>query len=233
MNILSNPRDLAIVRSTPMFAGLPQDAFDALLAGAHIKGMTRGELLFVQGDPAHCCFVVLEGWVKLYRLTPSGGEAVVAVFTRGQSFAEAAAFTDGRFPASGEAVTDGRMLRIQTGHLVRMIRENPDIGLAMLSSTSAHLHMLVQQIEQLKAKTGAQRVAEFLLSLCHGRDGPCEIHLPYDKVLIAGRVGMKPETLSRAFAKLRPLGVRIEQSHALIEDVERLHHFVDNEMEVN
>ena len=214
-----------------MFAGLQQDAFDRLLAGAHVKSMTRGELLFVQGDPVHSCFLVLDGWVKLYRLTPSGTEAVVAIFTRGQSFAEAAAFIGGKFPASGEAVTDGRLLRIQTGHLIRLIREQPDIGLAMLASTSAHLNMLVQQIEQLKAQTGAQRVAEFLLSLCHARSGPCQIHLPYDKVLIAGRVGMKPETLSRAFAKLRAIGVQIEQSEAIIDDVERLHHFVESERE--
>mgnify|MGYP003521556372 CR=1 FL=1 len=70
-----------------------------------------------------------DGWVKVYRLTPSGSEAVVAVFTRGQSFAEAAAFVAGRFPASGEAVTDGRILRLSSGNLLRLIRQNPDIKL--------------------------------------------------------------------------------------------------------
>lgn len=231
MNVLREPHDFAVVKSTPMFAGLSADAFDALIAGAHVKSITRGELLFVQDDPVRSCFVVLDGWVKVYRLTPSGGEAIVAIFTRGQSFAEAAAFTGGRFPASGEAITDGRLLQIQTAHLLRLIRENPDIGLAMLSSTSFHLHMLVQQIEQLKAQTGAQRVAEFLLSLCRTKAGACEIHLPYDKVLIAGRVGMKPESLSRAFVRLRPLGVHIEQSTAIIEDVERLRHYAESEMD--
>ena len=125
--------------------------------------------------------MVLDGWVKVYRLTPTGNEAVVAVFTRGQSFAEAAAFVGGRFPASGEAVTDGRILCIQSRNLLRLIRENPDIGLAMLASTSIHLHMLVQQIEQLKAHTGAQRVAEFLASLSEAAAGACRIALPYDK----------------------------------------------------
>ena len=229
MSALREPHDIAVVRSTPMFAGLSAEAFDALISGAHIKPIIRGELLFVQGDPVQSCFVVLDGWVKVYRLTPSGSEAIVAVFTRGQSFAEAAAFTGGRFPASGEAVTDGRLLRIQTAHLLRLIRENPDIGLAMLSSTSLHLHMLVQQIEQLKAQTGAQRVAEFLLSLCRSKTGSCEIHLPYDKILIAGRVGMKPESLSRAFVRLRPIGVHIEQTTAIIEDVERLRHYAESE----
>ena len=154
---------------------------------------------------------------------------MVAVFTRGQSFAEAAAFAGGRFPASGEAVTEGRILRLHSGNLLRLIRQNPDVGLAMLASTSQHLHMLVQQIEQLKAHTGAQRVAEFLSSLCAEQQGKCKIGLPYDKALIAGRLGMQPESLSRAFVKLRQIGVHIEQNIALIDDIDRLRAYAEEE----
>lgn len=218
----TSPSDLAIVKAAPVFAGLPPAAFDALMQGAVVSTVRRGELLFVQGDPVTSFFVVLDGWVKIYRLTPSGSEAVVAVFTRGQSFAEAAAFVAGRFPASGEAVTDGRILRLSSGNLLRLIRQNPDIGIAMLATTSMHLHMLVQQIEQLKAHTGAQRVAEFLSSLCEVQSGSCRINLPYDKALIAGRLGMQPESLSRSFARLKSIGVSVEQNQAYIEDIEKL-----------
>ena len=71
-----------------------------------------------------------------------------------------------------------------------------------LASTFTHLHSLVSQLEQRKAQTGAQRVAEFILEFCEVEKGGCVVTLPYDKVLIAGRLGMKPESLSRAFAKL-------------------------------
>jgi CRP-like cAMP-binding protein len=223
-----DPADVKVIRRAPIFSGLAQQTLDLLLQGASIKVVSRGELLFVQGDPVSFFYVVIDGWVKIYRLTPAGGEAVVAVFTRGQSFAEAAAFVGGRYPASGEAVTDGRLLKVQSGHLLKLIRDNPDIGLAMLASTSMHLQMLVQQIEQLKAHTGAQRVAEFLVSLT-GDEQASRISLPYDKVLIAGRLGMQPESLSRAFAKLKPLGVRIEQNTAFIDDVDRLRSYADDE----
>jgi CRP-like cAMP-binding protein len=154
---------------------------------------------------------------------------VVAVFTRGQSFAEAAAFVGGRFPASGEAVTEGRILRLHSGNLLRHIRENPHIGLAMLASTSIHLHMLVQQIEQLKAHTGAQRVAEFLSSLSVDTQGSCKISLPYDKVLIAGRLGMQPESLSRAFARLKQIGVHVEHNVAHINDLQKLRAYAEEQ----
>jgi CRP-like cAMP-binding protein len=112
---------------------------------------------------------------------------------------------------------------------VTCIRESPDIALAMLASTSRHLHRLVKQIEQLKARTGTQRVAEFLAGLCPIEDGACTIGLPYDKALIAGRLGMKPESLSRAFARLREVGVVIDHNTAAISDVSALRGFVDDE----
>ena len=52
------------------------------------------------------------------------------------------------------------------------------------------------------------------------------VALPYNKALIAGRLGIKPETLSRAFARLRDHGVRIEAAMAHIEDVDRLRELV-------
>jgi DNA-binding transcriptional regulator YhcF (GntR family) len=50
----------------------------------------------------------------------------------------------------------------------------------------------------------------------------CRFRLPYDKRLIAARLGVKQETLSRAFAKLRDHGVRTETRDVLIESVSRL-----------
>lgn len=53
--------------------------------------------------------------------------------------------------------------------------------------------------------------------------------LPYDKVLIAGRLGMKPESLSRAFAKLRDQGVTIRQNNAAIADIAALRDFSEED----
>ena len=48
--------------------------------------------MFSQGEALDAFYVVLEGWVKLYRLTPTGEEAVVTVMTAGETFAEAVVF---------------------------------------------------------------------------------------------------------------------------------------------
>ena len=41
---------------------------------------------------------------------------------------------------------------------------------------------------------------------------------PYDKSLIAGRLGLKPESLSRVFARLRTMGIDVRASDVVVED---------------
>lgn len=226
---LVREQDLVVIRRSALFSTLPPPSLEHLFRQASVIEPARGETLFRQGDPAKHFFVVLDGWVKIFRLTRSGDEAVLSVITRGQSFAEAAAFLDGEYPASGETVADCRLVKVPTSGLIAAMRDTPDLALAMLASTSRHLHALVRQIEQLKVRTGTQRVAEFLAGLCPVEEGACTIGLPYDKALIAGRLGMKPESLSRAFARLRPLGVVIDHNTAAISDVAALRGFIDDE----
>lgn len=217
------PDDLAIVSRIAVFRGLKPATIGRVIAPATVVELREREALFRQGELATAIFIVIEGWIKLYRISFAGEETVLHVFTRGGSFAEAVAFTGANYPATAEAVSKARVVRISADHIVRCIHENPEIALAMIASTSQHLHHLVQQIEQLKAQSGVQRVAEFLASLCPADQGPAEIALPYDKVLIAARLGLKPESLSRVFAKLRTMGVDVNASSVSVRDVARLH----------
>ena len=218
-----------IARKSLLLASLPEAAVKSVMATARVRDIERGTTIFLQGERAAAIYVVIEGWVKLYRIAPNGAEAVVGVFTRGHSFGEAVAFTQDNYPVSAECATDCRLVRIETEAILRMVREHPEMSLSLIAATFAHLHRLVAQIEQLKAQTGAQRVAEFLLELAPCGEGRCEVTLPYDKVLIAGRLGMKPESLSRAFAKLREQGVQIRQNVAVIDDVADLGEIADED----
>jgi len=219
--------DHRAARQSIIMRSMPDEAAQALVAESACASLSRGETVFIQGDRATSVFIVLDGWVKLYRITPTGGEAVVSVFTRGDSFGEGVAFCDEVYPVSAEAVTSARLLQVRASRLQEMMKARPELCLAMLASTFRHLRALVTQIEQLKAQSGPQRIAEFLLDLCPVEDGACAVTLPYDKVLIAGRLGMKPESLSRAFVRLRDVGVQVVQNQANIGDVARLRAYVE------
>jgi CRP-like cAMP-binding protein len=223
------PEDLRIASRIPIFSGLKPQTVERLIAPATIVSLKQGDCLFRQGDSAAAFFIVVEGWVKLYRLTLGGDEAVIHILTKGESVAEAVALTRSRFSATAEAVSNARIVRIPAHYLVRCIHEMPDIALAIIASTSQRLDRLVQEIEHLKAQSGIQRVAEFLASLCPPGAGPHTITLPYDKTLIAGRLGLKPESLSRAFAKLRRVGVDVRASHVVVKEATKLRYLATDE----
>ena len=223
------PEILALVRKSVLSSSMPEALAESGLANARQREFDRGATIFLQGERASAIYLVAEGWVKLYRIAPNGAEAVVSVFTKGASFGEAVAFRHDTYPVAAEAVTDCRLIRIEADAFLRSIRENPELAISILSATFAHLHALVAQVEALKAQTGAQRVAEFLLELSSCESGACEVTLPYDKVLIAGRLGMKPESLSRAFARLREQGVTVRQNVAEIQDVAVLRDYVEED----
>jgi CRP-like cAMP-binding protein len=202
---------------------------DTLIAQSTVLNLKSGQVVFRQGQSAAAFFIVLEGWLKLYRITPAGDIVVLNVLTKGESFAEAVAFVRGRYPVNAEAASSARVVRLPADHVVNCIREVPDIALAMIASTSMHLHQLVQQVEQLSAQSAVQRVAQFLVSLCASNSGPCTIMLPYDKSLIAGRLGLKPESLSRIFAKLRNVGVAVNASQVAVGDIAKLRDLIAHE----
>ena len=218
-----------LARQSLLLSAVPPNEAAQILREAHLVHFDRGQTIFLQGERSKAIFIVAEGWIKLYRVAPSGAEAIVGVFTKGRSFGEAVAFRKDVYPVSAEAVTDCHLIRIEADTFLRGIRNSPDVAVAVLSATFQHLHNLVTQLEALKARTGAQRVAEFLCELAPCPEGYCEVILPYDKVLIAGRLGMKPESLSRAFAKLKPHGVKIKQNRAKIDDMKRLRAYAEED----
>lgn len=199
--------DQAVLGQLALFRHVDLAILADLLQGARATTFERGDTLFTRGDPADRLFAVVEGWVKLTRTTPDGQESVIGVFGRGQSFAEAAIFQGGRYPVNGVVVEHSRLLVIPAQSFLAKLRQRPATMLNMLAAMSRHLHDLVRQVEQLSTRTTLERVAGFLASLASSGEVPVQLRLPHDKALIAGRLGMRPETFSRALLRLKDFGV--------------------------
>ncbi len=214
--------DLQIVNRIALFRGLDPETIKHVIAPATAVSLKAHSTLFRQGELATAFFIMIDGWTKHYRVNVSGDEAVIHVLTKGDSFAESMALTGARFPATAETITDARIVRVPADHVVRCIQENPSIALAMVASTAQRLQYLMANVEQLKAQSGVQRLAEFLASLAPVNNGACIVSLPYDKMLLAARLGLQPESLSRTFAKLRSLGVTVQAAKVAVGDVAKL-----------
>lgn len=209
----------------PLFRGLAEKVIAEALSEASVQRVARNTVLFIHGQPAERFYVVLEGWVKLFRETLDGHESVIAVFTRGESFAEAAVARLKIYPVNAAAASDVRLLVVPAGAFMAVVERDNALTMNVMDAMSTHLRGLVGQVEDLAAKSTTERLAAFLVRLCPAKNGSAQIQLPFDKALIAGRLGMQPETLSRAFRKLSPLGVEVSGHEVMISNIAALHTF--------
>ena len=70
--------DVALLGRLPLFGGVAPPRLARLLAGASVRFYERNARLFAQGEAADRFFVVLDGWVRLFREAPNGQESTIA-----------------------------------------------------------------------------------------------------------------------------------------------------------
>ena len=170
-----------------------------------IRKLAAGGFLFLAGEPCTGFFVVLEGQIKLVRTTEQGGEATLHVVRPGQSFAEAALFSGGAFPATAVAVEDALVAHIPRRPFLDLLRSDPDLCLKMLESLAAWHHRLTFQVQQLSAQDSGARLRRWISDAAReAADGVIRLRVP--KKVLAGQLGMAPETLSRHLRSLREAG---------------------------
>jgi len=220
-------QDWDVVMRTPLFEAMGSTIARTMIGDRAPRAYARGGTIFEQGQPADGFFCILEGWAKLYRLREDGEEVVVAIFAPGETFAEVAMFLGGRYPASSEAVSNARVLKIDAANLRRAVLAEPQLAFDMLAAASLRLRQLVDEIELLKARSAPQRIADFFVKHAHATSGPARLALPYEKALLASRLGMKPESFSRALGKLAEFGVIVERDSVSITDLARLAAFAE------
>lgn len=188
----------------PLFARMPEKLLQSFNQAAQLQEISKGTILFLQDDPSEWFYVIIKGWVKLFTETMDGDEAVIDMLSAGHILGETAVLEDGVHSFGAAAVEPVIALRLPSNLLKSAITEDHQTALAMLGALSRHRQRQTREIESLTLQNASQRIGCFLLRLCHPADAkPITLTLPYDKSLIAARLGMKSETFSRALNKLR------------------------------
>ncbi|MCF6292358.1 MAG: nitrate- and nitrite sensing domain-containing protein, partial [Robiginitomaculum sp.] len=190
---------LPLIQALPAFAKLQDEELSSLLSYADIREVEKGKLLFLQSEPLSRMYLILFGWVKLFKGTETGEEAVLQMLCAGDSIMEASVFLDIPSAASAQCVEDSILLSLPAPVVRQVLKENSAFALNMVGSLSMRSQNLIQQIEHSRLRKASERVGWFLLKLGlneSSENATC-IQLPYDKSLIASYLDMTPETFSR------------------------------------
>ena len=175
--------------------------------------------------------ILLEGWVKLFKGNVSGQESILQMLTVGETLLETIIFNNLPFPVSAQAVDNVKLLSIPASVVREQLQNNKELAINMLSNVAGRSQALITQFEQLTLKTVPQRIGWFLLKLfLENGERKKNLKLPYDKSLIAGFLGMKPETFSRTLQQLKEQGIDINHKSVELLEVLALCNYCDMEL---
>lgn len=214
--------DMEILSSVRLLHGLSEGLIGRLAGKRGARQLERGTILFHQDQPTGDVHVVLSGWIKLYRTGEAGGETIVRLAGPGEVVGDADLLWGQGYQTCAEVVCDARVLSLDGKRLATQMRRDPALALRLAASLSGQIQHLTRHIEEMKVLDAQQRTAQFLLSYCPVQPGSCFLALPYEKALIAGWLGMKPASFSRALARLRKFGVTSGRDTVSISDTRRL-----------
>jgi CRP/FNR family transcriptional regulator len=193
---------LKIISAIPLFNGLPDDQLDAIRQIAVEKHYNKGQTIFSEGDETTGLFVVIDGRIKIYKVSSEGKEQILHIFETGESFGEVTVFTGQQLPANAQTLAKSRLLLFPRSAFVGLVTANPSLALNLLAIMSKKLRQFAAQIENLSLKEIPARLASYLIYLAEEQKSGDVVTLNVSKGQLASLLGTIPETLSRIFAKL-------------------------------
>lgn len=218
-----------VLANLPLFQRLRESEIINLAAGTHDVWLTKGQVLFQKGSLLEGFFVVVHGQIKLAFSSPQGHEKVVSIVGPGQSFGEAVMFMEKPSPVFAQALADTRLLYIAKQGIFTAIDRDSAFTRRMLAGLSMRLHGLIKDVEDYSLHSSTQRVIGFLLHLAGmPASGPVEFELPASKHVIASRLNLTPETLSRVLHGLSESGlIAVKGRRITVLDMARLRQLDD------
>jgi CRP/FNR family transcriptional regulator len=193
------------LKGTALFSALSDAELASLAKRTLIRSFASAELIFSEGEPCTGFYIVSRGRVRIFKISPTGREQVLALEGPGRSVAELPVFDGGPYPASGAAVEPSELLFISRQDFRALCLEYPEISLKMLQVVGARLRRLVGIIEELSFTTVRHRLISWILRQAKSRDG-LRFMLGASHQELAAQIGTVRELVSRNLARLQAQG---------------------------
>lgn len=209
------------MRLLALFKNVPDEHVDIMLRASFLQRFPAHVELVREGDPPDFLHVVVSGQVEVFSAYRDR-ETTVAVLEPGQSFVVAAVLLDRVYLKSARALSAARVLMIPAELVRRYFAEDAIFARSLAVELALAYRGVVRELKNQKLRSNLERLANWLIAHQAESGGASRITLPFDKKVLASRLGMAPEILSRSFAALLPYQVRVKGPEIEIGDLAAL-----------
>ena len=216
--------DATGLRTLPLFADVSEESFVALIRAAFLQRFPAGVILIHEGEPADFLHVVVEGRIELFA-THEGRESTILIIRPVSTFVSAAVIRDEVYLKGARTLERSRILMLPANSVREIFGRDWAFARSLVHDLAASYQTVVKELKNQKLRPAVERLANWLLRL-HAEQGESgTVQIAFEKKVLASRLGMTPENLSRAFATLGPYGVEVNGRSIRLtkrEDLKRL-----------
>ena len=210
----------AMLRQLPYFTQAAGSALAELAAQATRRSLRRQETIFLEGEPSAGLWIVENGCVKAYKLSPDGQEYILCFFGPGDTFNDLAALDGMPNAVNATAVTDLTTWVIPAAVFAAALQADHALCLAVTMGLTGRVRHLVERLEDLALRSATARLARFLLAQA---EDPTLAHPAVTRALIANHLATTPETISRSLRVLEQAGaIRFDRHRIVITQPDAL-----------
>jgi CRP-like cAMP-binding protein len=195
-----------LLAQIPLFAGLSPRELAALARRCTRLPVARGMVLVACGVAVPGVLVLVSGALRLSLHGGDGEERVLRLVGPGEAFYLASAVLDRPSPYQAAALAASDVMVVPSPAVRALLEHDAPFARGLIHALAARELELCAEIHAAAFQSGAQRLAAYLEALAD-HAGACTVRLPCSKTLIAARLGMKKETLSRLLKRLAGAGI--------------------------
>lgn len=196
--------DRTVIAGLPPFEGLEPDDLDHVLEQARSSRYPRDSAIFEQDAPTEHFFLLLDGHVRVVRITPEGEQVISRYVNAGEMFGLAVAMGRATYPARAIAAVDCVVVAWPNSAFAELARRFPSFGANTYRTIGRWLQDTHTRMLELVTAQVEQRVAHALLRLAHqaGRKTAegIEIDFPITRQDIAEMTATTLHTVSRVMS---------------------------------
>jgi CRP-like cAMP-binding protein len=233
-------RRIAVLRTIPIFAELADRDLAALADDLRPKDYDKDDIIFRQGDESREVYFLRKGKVRIYKISPSGNETSMAIFTTNDVIGELAAIDQEPRSASAKAMTPVSLLSMSQERFMYTLQTVPRFGLGMARLLAHKLRWTATFAESIAQFDAAGRLLHIILQH-HAKYGEelvpevrYQVHIGLNQSDLASMVGARREWINRILSEWKRRGL-LEYDNGVITilDLSRVRAERDSRIEAN
>ena len=192
-----------------------------MLEPCFVQTLPKNAVPCRQGEQPEFVHVLLWGKVGLF-IESTREESLIEFLGPGDTFLLPAALLAAPYLGTTRLLEESRLMYWPVAAFRRDVRDQQALAYGVSLQLAVYWRGVINSLKDLRLLTAAERLAAMLLQLAPHRSGSATVSLPAERRLVAGRLGITPQSLSRAFAALRPVGVSGHGREVTIASLDRL-----------